>query len=228
MGDKLECSNQRAAVSRRLTALKRYIAEDDSAKVKAKVLELKSAFASYESVHERYHATLTDSAHIEASSENFDEVQDKYADTLTIVKSYLKAAEVLPVTPIPSTPPCPPVLRLPPAPQPQVFSGDPERYPMWKASFSTLVERPDLALSGEHKMFYLQKYTSGAAYEAIESLFLIPSTDSYDSAINILKERFGTSSLVTSAFRRRLEAWPKISAKDPKALQAFSDFFAAD
>ena len=225
MADKLECSNQRAAVSRRLTALKRYIAEDDSAKVKAKVVELKSAFASYEGVHERYHATLKDEEQIEASSERFDEVQDKYVDTLTSVKSYLKAAEVLPVTPTPITPPpCPQALRLPPAPQPQVFSGDPERYPMWKASFGTLVERPDLALSGEHKMFYLQKYTSGEAYDAIQSLFLIPSTDSYKSAMNILKERFGTSSLVTSAFRRRLEAWPKISAKDPKALQAFSDF----
>ena len=56
MADKLECSNQRASFSRRLTALKRYIAEDDS-KVKAKVVELKSAFASFEGVHERYHAT---------------------------------------------------------------------------------------------------------------------------------------------------------------------------
>ena len=73
-------------------------------------------------------------------------------------------------------------------------------------------------------MFYLQRFTSGEAYEAIKSLFLIPSLKSYKSAMDILSERFGTSNLVTSAFRRKLEAWPKISAKDPKALQAFSDF----
>ena len=59
---------------------------------------------------------LTDEEQIEASSEKFDEVQDKYVDTLTSVKSYLKTAEVLPVTPTPITPPCPQALRIPPAP----------------------------------------------------------------------------------------------------------------
>ena len=83
---------------------------------------------------------------------------------------------------------------------------------MWKAAFATLIERKDLSLSGEQKMFYLQKYTTGEASNAIKSLFLIPSSESFNAAMDILKERFGSPSRVTSAFRRKLEAWHKISA----------------
>ena len=216
----------RSAVSLRVTALKRYLAEDDVAKVKIKVAELKESFSEFEVAHDEHHSSLKIDSEIIASNVYFEEVQNKYVDVLTSVKAFLKAAEMSPVTP-PVTgapPPCSQALRLPPAPQPQIFSGNPEGYPMWKASFATLIERRDLALSGEQKMFYLQKYTAGEAFEAIKSLFLIPSSESYDSAMNILKERFGTPNLVTSAFRKRLESWPKISSKEPKALQSFSDF----
>ena len=224
--DKSERSNLRSAVSIRISALKRYIAEDDSLKVKQKSLELKETFCTFEEAHNKYHSSLKAASDIFASEEYFEEVQSKYVNVLTSVRAFLRAADESPVVPSASgaPPPCSQALRLPPAPQPQVFDGDPENFPMWKAAFATLIERKDLSLSGEQKMFYLQKYTTGEASNAIKSLFLIPSSESFNAAMDILKERFGSPSRVTSAFRRKLEAWPKISAKDPKALQSYSDF----
>ena len=73
-------------------------------------------------------------------------------------------------------------------------------------------------------MFYLQKYTTGEANRAIQSLFLVPSLESFESAMQILHQRFGSSALVASAFREKLDKWPKISERDSKALLSFSDF----
>ena len=73
-------------------------------------------------------------------------------------------------------------------------------------------------------MFYLQKYTTGEASRAIETLFLVPSADSYDYAMNILHERFSSSALVASVFREKFDRWPKIPERDLKAILSLSDF----
>ena len=39
-------------------------------------------------------------------------------------------------------------------------------------------------------------------------------------------KRFGSTSRVASAFRRKLESWPRIGEGDGEALQRFSDFLA--
>ena len=75
-------------------------------------------------------------------------------------------------------------------------------------------------------MFYLRKYTGGEAQSAIEALFLSPSQTSYDAAIDILQTRFGSPTVVTEAFRKRLDIWPKIKETDSKSLQRLSDFLA--
>ena len=210
-------ATKRTALSLRMSSILRYVAERDYFKVNTKVAELKSSFASFEEAHTRY------CGEEEVEDSYFEEVQSKYVETLTKVNAFLNA----PPTSTPSessSSSVPSGFRLPPAPQPQVFDGNPEAYPMWKASFSTLIDRTDIALSGEQKMFYLQKYLSGAARSAVNSLFLVPSSSSYSSAMTILEERFGSPHLVSSAFRRKLESWPRISARDHQGLQSFSDF----
>ena len=57
-------------------------------------------------------------------------------------------------------------------------------------------------------------------------LFLSPSQTSYDAAIDILQTRFGSTTVVTEAFRKRLDNWPKLKETDSKSLQRFSDFLA--
>ena len=89
----------RSAVSLRVTALKRYLAEDDAAKVKIKVAELKESFSEFEVAHDEHHGALKVDSEIVASNVYFEEVQNKYVDLLTSVKAFLKAAEMAPVTP---------------------------------------------------------------------------------------------------------------------------------
>ena len=211
---------RKSAVTRRCTYIRRFMAEDDHEKVEQKVGELKEAFSAFDEINEHLTSLLEKPIDIEANEELYDGVQDSYVATLNEVRAYQKSSVVAETVTSPKLSP----LSLPPAPQPQVFDGDPERFPMWHAAFSTLIDRPDLQLSGEQKMFYLQQYISGDASSAIKSLFLIPSDSSYNSAMGILKERFGTPNKVCAAFRRKLESWPKINSKDPKSLLSFSDF----
>ena len=201
----------------RSTYIRRFMADDYHEKVKQKVGELKEAFAAFDEISERLTSLLEKPDDIEANEELYDGVWESYVATLNEVRAYQKSSVAETVTPKLSP------LSLPPAPQPQIFDGDPERYPMWHAALSTMIDHPGLQLSGEQKMFYLQQYISGNASSAIKSLFLIPSNLSYNSAMGILKERFGTPNKVCAAFRRKLESWPKINLKDPISLLSFSD-----
>ena len=219
-----------STVTKGLKALKRYVAEDNSNLVQEKYDNLKRTFQTYEDIHTTYIDQLVigrkKRKDIEASELVYDDILETYTEVMSKTQGYLKRSEV--TTPAPSQPESRPIIRqpfaLPPAPQPEVFSGSPQHYPMWKASFSTLIERGELGLTGEQKMFYLQKYTTGEASRAIQSLFLVPSSESYISAMNILHERFGSSALVASAFREKLDRWPKIPERDSKALLSLSDF----
>ena len=57
-----------------------------------------------------------------------------------------------------------------PAPEPTIFSGEHILYPDWKSSFPALIHRKNLPSS--HKMYYLKRYASGSAKEAINRLLL--------------------------------------------------------
>ena len=112
--------------------------------------------------------------------------------------------------------------RLPP-PEPEIFKGDPLRYPAWKASFQTLIERK--RIPAEEKLFYLTKYLADGPLKAVRG-FLLTSGDeeSYIQAKNLLQRRYGDSFLVANAFRNQLNEWPKIASKDGPGLQNFTDF----
>ena len=112
--------------------------------------------------------------------------------------------------------------RFPPH-EPSVFDGDPLKYPVWKAAFHTLIEQKHIPPS--EKIHYLRKYLSGPVREVVENFFLLTSDDAYDEAKRLLEERYGDPFVIGSAFRDRLEKWPKIQAKDSYGLRRFSDFF---
>ena len=52
-----------------------------------------------------------------------------------------------------------------PAPEPTTFSGEPIHYPDWKSSFYALIHRKNLPLCD--KMYYLKRYVSGSAKQAL-------------------------------------------------------------
>lgn len=82
-----------------------------------------------------------------------------------------------------------------PAPEPTIFNGEPILYPDWKSSFHALIHRKNLPSS--EKMYYLKRYVSGSAKEAINGLFLQSSSEAYERAWNILDERFGLTLTLT-------------------------------
>ena len=112
-----------------------------------------------------------------------------------------------------------------PVPEPTIFSGEPIQYPDWKSSFRALIDRKNLPSSD--KMYYLKRYVSGSAKEAISGLFLQNSSEAYERAWKILDERFGHPFIITKAYRDRLQRWPKIGARDHQGLRKFADFLTS-
>ena len=67
-----------------------------------------------------------------------------------------------------------------PRPEPEVFTGNPLRYPNWIKSFETLIERK-MQNPSEH-LYYLGKYTTGEAKEAISGVLALDNTSAYSKA----------------------------------------------
>ena len=111
-----------------------------------------------------------------------------------------------------------------PVPEPNVFNGEPIKYPDWKSSFRALIDRRNLPSSD--KMYYLKRYVSGSAREAISGLFLLNSQEAYERAWDILDERFGHPFIISKAYRYKLQRWPKIGTRDHQSLRKFADFLS--
>ena len=107
--------------------------------------------------------------------------------------------------------------------EPAPFSGDPIHYSAWKSSVDILIDRK--GIPEDEKIFYLKRYLTGAAQEAVDGFFLLPTAESYHLAKQLLEERFGDPFFVTNAFRDKLEKWPKVSNRDSIGLRKFSDFW---
>jgi hypothetical protein len=111
--------------------------------------------------------------------------------------------------------------RIPP-PEPGVFTGDPIAYPGWKCAFETLIEQR--GIPAPEQIYYLKKYLGGAARESVEGYFLMATPDAYQEAKQLLEQRYGDPFLVASAFRDKLESWPKVMSRDGIALRKLADF----
>ena len=74
------------------------------------------------------------------------------------------------------------------------------------------------------RLFYLGKCTTGEARQAVPSLLSLDSAEAYLEARKTLAERYGDPFLVTDAYRRRINEWPKIPPNVGSSLLKFSDF----
>ncbi|CAB4030375.1 Hypothetical predicted protein [Paramuricea clavata] len=100
--------------------------------------------------------------------------------------------------PIPTTHPSF-ILPTPPL-APDVFSGDLLQYPIWIKAFETLIERKTNQPS--KRLYYLGKYTSEEAKEAVSGLLPLDTETAYAKAKKILANRF---LLISSSPRMRIE-----------------------
>ena len=112
--------------------------------------------------------------------------------------------------------------RTMPAFEPTIFSGNPLYYAEWACAFDSLVENPGTLTTD--KIHYLSKYLGGEAKEAVRGYFSTRTEEGYKKAREILEKRYGNNFITAESFRSKIENWPKISSKDHKGLQHFSDF----
>ena len=109
-----------------------------------------------------------------------------------------------------------------PTPEPGIFSGNPLKFPCWIAAFETLIE--SRGIPSEEKIHFLKRYLNGEALNCIQDCFLFPTNNTYEEAKLLLKRRYGDNFTIASAFRDKLENWPKIGNRDALNLRRFADF----
>ena len=100
--------------------------------------------------------------------------------------------------------------------KPGVFKGDPMDFPAWKGSFHTLIGKRDIPAA--ERIHYLREYLAGRAKESVEGFLHLATDDAYHRAMALLEKRYGDPFLIASAYRDKLEAWPKIPPKDGEGL----------
>ena len=109
-----------------------------------------------------------------------------------------------------------------PWPEPEVFNSDLLQYPLWIKSFETFIERKTKDPS--ERLYYLGKFTADKAKESINGLLPLDSEEAYVEAKRILASRFGNPFLVSNAYRKKINDWPRILPNDGPGLRRFSDF----
>ena len=67
-----------------------------------------------------------------------------------------------------------------PAPEPNIFTGDPLKSPGWKSDFTMLIEQRKVPPS--ERIHYLERYVGGAAREAVENYFILTSDSAHEDA----------------------------------------------
>ena len=80
-------------------------------------------------------------------------------------------------------------MSLLPVHRPPVFSGNYFDYAAFINAFESLIE--SRVTYPKQRLYYLNQYTAGDAKESIKGLITLDSTDSYEKARKVLKERFG-------------------------------------
>lgn len=109
-----------------------------------------------------------------------------------------------------------------PPPSLTVFSGDPLTWQTWKSAFETVIGKR--AINSSEKILYLLQYLSGTPRKVVEGYQFVSTPDAYETAKKVLEKRFGYPSVVSQAFRSKLENWQKIPPRDGHALREFADF----
>ena len=113
------------------------------------------------------------------------------------------------------------ISRLP-VPQPEVFTGDPLKFNSWISSFSILIESKGVPL--HEKIHYLKQYLGGEAKQTVDTLTCLDDAHIYAKAKALLQKRYGSSFIISEAYREKIASWPRIQVKDGISLRNFGDF----
>ena len=109
-----------------------------------------------------------------------------------------------------------------PVQEPPVFSGNSLDYPTFVRAFDAIIESK--VESNKNKLFFLNRYTTGKANEAVKGFVALNTDDGYKEAKKLLAERFGNPCHVAEGYKSQLREWPKVRNGDSAGIQALSDF----
>ncbi|KAF0305111.1 hypothetical protein FJT64_023225 [Amphibalanus amphitrite] len=106
--------------------------------------------------------------------------------------------------------------------EPELFTGNIEKFPVWIKGFETYVEhRTSCPIERLH---FLGRYTDGAAHSAIAGFLHLRTSDAYTKAKEKLVSRYGNDYLLANSYSKRLRDWPVIRGGDNKGLQQLANF----
>ena len=111
-----------------------------------------------------------------------------------------------------------------PVKEPLKFSGDSFEYPAFVTAFDIIIASN--VATERDKLFFLEKYTSGKANEAIKDFLATSSDTAYSEARKLLDQRFGNPVVVAEYYKRKLRS-VMATIGDSKGLRELSDFFGA-
>ena len=108
--------------------------------------------------------------------------------------------------------------------EPSIFSGDVLEFTDWEVDLDAYLQAENLV--GKERLRHLKRYVAGDAKKCINGHFVTNTNESYMEARATLKDRYGNKQNITRTFRKKLSEWPRIQARDGKALQEFGDFLS--
>ncbi len=79
-----------------------------------------------------------------------------------------------------------------------VFVGEPLHCPLWQNTFNALIDSKPLDV--DTKLNYLNQYVSGKPRLGVEHYMLIGTEEAYQKARDVLADRYGNTSVISTAF----------------------------
>ena len=200
--DKTVRRQNKAAVTRRINKIDRFISEQDEGKVREETEQLKTTFANFERAHEKYHADLEDLDACDESDAYFFDVQNNYAKTLDKVCEWLNKrnpvddkatveVEQKPANGSPSND----VSTLMSLMKFDIekFDGDPLKFHGFKAMFEQTFEK--ITSDDRVLMNHLMNNTTGDAQNLIRRCSFL-NGGGYRRAMELLTKRYGNDHLI--------------------------------
>ena len=211
---------KKAAVTRCITKLERYISENDSESVKSTISALKAAFIEFETIHQIILDDKIEQEDLEGIDKEDDyhkRLADVYIVSLKNADLFLKSEDYLP-HPVQQNEQLSKILTLPKI-QIEPFNGDCLKYHSFKTIFDLSVD--SVLTDPDDKLIHLLRCTTSKANDAIHCCSLIGGEEGYKKARSIIENRFGNKHLIANIIRKSLSSSkPVRSAGD---LQQLSD-----
>ena len=181
----------------------------DVMQLSSAVTRLQSKLNSYENFFENKVDLLDGDAGKDEAIKDWEYLQCRAEKEIVTAKCIIEKQKKLN-----SAGPLPEGVRVP------SFSGDMMAYPQWWEEFEMIVHNNE-SVSTYYKMLYLKGAMKGDASHVLDGLGV--ASENYVSALEIVKQRFGSKRVITRHLVRSLTQMEPVESMDPKPFLALTD-----